>query len=106
MGVPADPRRARRSWHHGGAAHDLADPQRRRRRPGARQDGPGRAEFLRPEAQGILALDFLTAHLLNGTKAYVLAVTEHGSRRVRTLGATEHPVRSLRASTSRRVTSP
>jgi transposase InsO family protein len=41
-----------------------------------------------------LALDFFTADLVNGTKVYVLAVIEHGSRRVRVLGATEHPVQS------------
>jgi putative transposase len=57
-------------------------------------DGPGWAEFLRSQAQGILALDFFTADLLNGTKVYVLAVIKHGSRRVRVLGATEHPVPS------------
>jgi putative transposase len=62
--------------------------------PAPRRDGPGWAEFLRSQAQGILALDFFTADLLNGTKVYVLAVTEHGSRRVRVLGATEHPVQS------------
>jgi transposase len=60
--------------------------------PAPRRDGPGWAEFLRSQAQGILALDFFTADLLNGTKVYVLAVIEHGSRRVRVLGATEHPV--------------
>ena len=59
-----------------------------------RRDGPGWAEFLQSQAQGILALDFFTADLLNGTKVYVLAVIEHGSRRVRVLGATEHPVQS------------
>jgi putative transposase len=62
--------------------------------PAPRRDGPGWAEFLRSQAQGILALDFFTADLLNGTKVYVLAVIEHGSRRVRVLGATEHPVQS------------
>ena len=60
----------------------------------ARRDGPGWAEFLRSQAQGILALDFFTADLLNGTKAYVLAVIEHGTRRIRILGATGHPVQS------------
>ena len=59
-----------------------------------RRDGPGWAEFLRSQAQAILALDFFTAGLLNGTKVYVLAVIEHGSRRARVLGATEHPVQS------------
>ena len=41
--------------------------------PAPRRDGPGWAEFLRSQAQGILALDFFTAGLLNGTKACVLA---------------------------------
>ena len=62
--------------------------------PAPRRDDPGRPEFPRSQAQGILALDFFTADLLNGTKVYVLAVIEHGSRRVRVLGATEHPVQS------------
>jgi transposase len=62
--------------------------------PAPRRDGPGWAEFLRSQAQGILALDFFTVDLLNGTKAYVLAVIEHGSRRVRVLRATGHPAQS------------
>jgi len=62
--------------------------------PAPRRDGPGWAEFLRSQAQGILALDFFTADLLNGAKVYVLAVIEHGTRRVRVLGATGHPVQS------------
>jgi putative transposase len=62
--------------------------------PAPRRDGPGWAEFLRSQAQGILALGFFTADLLNGAKVYVLAVIEHGSRRVRVLGATGHPVQS------------
>jgi len=62
--------------------------------PAPRRDGPGWPEFLRSQAQGILALDFLTADLLNGTKVYVLAAMEHGTRRIWILGATEHPVQS------------
>ena len=62
--------------------------------PAPRRDGPGWAEFLRSQAQGILALDFFTADLLNGTKVYVLAVIQHGTRRVRVLGATGHPVQA------------
>jgi hypothetical protein len=38
--------------------------------PAPRRDGPGWAEFLRSQAQGILALDFFTADLLNGSKVY------------------------------------
>jgi IS6 family transposase len=40
----------------------------------------------------MLALDFFTAGLLNGTKVYVLAVIEHDTRRIRVLGATEGTV--------------
>jgi hypothetical protein len=56
--------------------------------------GPGWAEFLRCQAQGISAPDYFTADLLNGAKIYVLAATERGTRRVRILGATEHPVQA------------
>ena len=35
---------------------------------------------MRSQAQGILALDFFTADLLNGTKAHVLATIEHDTR--------------------------
>ena len=66
--------------------------------PAPRLDGPRWTEFLRSQAQGILALDFFTADLVNGAKVYVLAVIEHGSRRVRVLGATEHPVQSWSSS--------
>jgi putative transposase len=62
--------------------------------PAPRRDGPGWAEFPRSQAQGILALDFFTADLLNDTKVYVLAVIEHVTRRIRILGATQHPVQS------------
>jgi putative transposase len=54
-------------------------------RPAPRRDGPGWAEFLRSQAQAILALGFFTADLLNGAKVYVLAVVEHGTRRIRIL---------------------
>jgi hypothetical protein len=60
--------------------------------PAPRRDGPGWAEFLRSQAQGILALDFFSADLPNGSK--VLVVIEHGTRRIRILGAVEHPVQS------------
>ena len=37
--------------------------------PAPRRDGPGWAEFLRSQAQAMLALDFFTADLLNGTNS-------------------------------------
>jgi|HubBroStandDraft_6_1064221.scaffolds.fasta_scaffold350677_2 hypothetical protein len=37
---------------------------------------------MRSQAEALLACDFLTADLLNGTQAYVLAVIEHATRRI------------------------
>src|SRR5437016_6853249 len=48
-------------------------------------------QFLRSQAEAILACDFFTADLLDGTQAYVLAVIEHATRRIRILGVTLHP---------------
>ena len=57
-----------------------------------RDTGPSWAQFLRSQAEALLAADFVVIDLLDGTKIYVLAVIEHASRRVRVLGATAHPV--------------
>ncbi len=56
--------------------------------PARRQAGPTWSQFLRPRAGAVLACDFFTADLLDGTQAYVLAVIEHASRRIRILGVT------------------
>ena len=94
MGIPPDPWRARRARHRGGAVHGLADPQGRWHQPGTAPGRPGLGGVPAVPGTGILALDFFTADLLNGTKVYVLAVIEHGTRRIRVLGATENPVQS------------
>jgi putative transposase len=57
---------------------------------------PGRAcstwaDFLRSQADTLLACDFLETVTLSGARLYVLAVIEHASRRIRILGATAHP---------------
>jgi len=56
-----------------------------------RRTGSTWSQFLRPQAEAILACDFSTAGLLDGTPAYVLAVIEHATRRIRILGVTLHP---------------
>jgi hypothetical protein len=48
--------------------------------PGRRQTGPTWSQFLRSQAQAILACDFFTVDLLDGTQAYVLAVIEQTPR--------------------------
>ena len=55
-----------------------------------RRTGPTWQQFLRSQAEAILACDFFTAGLLDGTQAYVLAVIEHATRRIRILGVTLH----------------
>src|ERR1022692_1362690 len=59
--------------------------------PAPRRCGPTWSQFLRSQAESILACDFFTAELLDGTQAYVLAVIEHATRRIRILGVTLHP---------------
>jgi transposase InsO family protein len=59
--------------------------------PAPRRAGATWRQFLRSQAEAILACDFFTADLLDGTQAYVLAVIEHATRRIRILGVTLHP---------------
>ncbi|MFI7455364.1 integrase core domain-containing protein [Nonomuraea sp. NPDC049714] len=49
------------------------------------------ADFLRSQADALLACDFLETVTLSGQRQYILAVIEHATRRVRVLGATAHP---------------
>jgi transposase InsO family protein len=48
-------------------------------------------QFLRSQAEALLAADFIETTTVTGTRMYVLAVIEHASRRIRVLGATAHP---------------
>jgi hypothetical protein len=56
-----------------------------------RRTGPTWSQFVRSQAGAILACDFFTADLLDGTQAHVLTVIEHATRRIRILGVTLHP---------------
>jgi putative transposase len=49
------------------------------------------ADFLRSQADALLACDFLETVTVSGARMYVLAVIEHASRRIGILGATAHP---------------
>ena len=52
------------------------------------------ADFLRSQADALLACDFFETVTLSGARMYVFAVIEHASRRIRILGATAHPTAS------------
>jgi transposase InsO family protein len=71
--------------------------------PAPRRTGPTWSQFLRSQAEAILACDFLTVVLLDGTHAYVLAVIEHATRRIRILGFTQHPTGEWTAQQARNL---
>ncbi|MFI9599961.1 integrase core domain-containing protein [Streptomyces sp. NPDC052043] len=49
------------------------------------------ADFLRSQAEALLACDLFEVRTLAGARLYAFAVIEHATRRVRILGATAHP---------------
>ena len=59
--------------------------------PAPRRIGPSWAEFLRAQAQGIVACDFFTVETVWLRTLYVLFWIEHGSRRVHLAGVTASP---------------
>jgi hypothetical protein len=59
--------------------------------PAPRRGGPTWSEFLRSQAQGILAFDFFTVETLLLRTLYVLFAIEVTSRRVHVLGITRNP---------------
>jgi transposase InsO family protein len=71
--------------------------------PAPRRADPAWPQFLRSQAEAILACDFFTADLLNGTQVYVLAVIEHATRRIRIIGVTLHPTGDWTAQQARNL---
>jgi putative transposase len=59
--------------------------------PAPRRTGPAWSQFLRSQAEAILACDCFSVDLPGGTRAYVLTVIGHAARRIRILGATLYP---------------
>jgi putative transposase len=73
--------------------------------PGPGLGGPGIArDIARRDTES--ACDFFTVDLLDGTQAYVLAVIEHATRRIRILGVTLHPTGAWTAQQARNLSTP
>jgi hypothetical protein len=49
------------------------------------------AQFRHGQAEAIVATDFFTVDLLDGTSAYVLALIEHATRRIRSSASPHTP---------------
>jgi putative transposase len=71
-----------------------------------RQTGPSWSQFLRSLAEANLACDFFRVGQLDGAQAYVLAVIEHTTGRIRILGATLHPTGEWTAHQARNLSAP
>jgi hypothetical protein len=97
MGVPQDPWRAGRPGSENGGIDGVGILKKAGIDPAPRRTCRAWSQFLRSQAEAILACDFFTAGQLDGTQAHVLAVIEHASRRIRILGVTLHPTREWTA---------
>jgi putative transposase len=77
---------------HPGERHDDQDAAATTRpRPGARRAGPSWAQFLKAQAEGVVACDFFTVETIRLKTLYVLFFIQLSTRRVVAAGVTAYP---------------
>jgi putative transposase len=91
MGIPQDPRRAGRPGSKRRGADRMGILNANGTGPAPRRTGPTWPQFLHSQAEAILARDFFSVDLPDGTRAYVLTVIGHATRRIRIPGVTLYP---------------
>ena len=91
LGLPARARRTAGRRREGGTLHGLWEILNEAGiNPAPQRSASTWAAFLRSQANAPLACDVTETVTLTGARTYVLAVTEHATRRMRILGATAH----------------
>jgi len=91
VGLPADRGECRKLGIRVSATSVRRILRHHRLDPAPRHGGPSWTAFLRAQAAGMLACDFLTVETVGLTRLYVLFVIELERRRVHLAGITAHP---------------